>query len=473
MATGPKSSAKGMVGRLVILIVLAQVGTIHTALRAQVAPYGHPDRLGLLQTLGSGDYEALEAIIARYHEAARAGRISDVAVFRTYGAFENSDPNLLPHLDRWVASRSRSAIPWIARGFHYRHLTWAERGSRVARKTSNRRFTRMRRPLLLAVRDLEYALQLDPGATVAHAMLINVSTAAGPSAKVRERILAAWTAAPDSAAVAHQTLRALQPKWHGNIEQMKNVITRLRRRHGQDHRFQWLYGFISHSRAEGASAKNDEARAVALMDEALRAGLDPLYLHARGRYRGYLGLDGAALQDFEEALSLLPHDPLVLESRAWRHRKQNHLGRALEDLNLAVALDVLDPLSRARRAELLDKLGYPAQALDDLNQAMTYGHDHAWIRMARAALLYRDKRYAEALPDYRAAVALEPNNTHHRYWLSRALDLSADCELADSGRRYLAMCRGHKTGTGCTPTRIATITEAVAKADLRRDCPRR
>ena len=103
-------------------------------------------------------------------------------------------------------------------------------------------------------------------------MLINMATATGPSSHVKEKALKAWTAAPDSVAVAHQTLRALQPKWHGSLDQIENVIARLRQRHGRDSRFQWLFGYASYVRAEIASNKDQEEKALGWMKKSLEFG---------------------------------------------------------------------------------------------------------------------------------------------------------------------------------------------------------
>lgn len=145
--------------------------------------------------------------------------------------------------------------------------------------------------------------------------------------------------------------------------------------------------------------------------------VDPLMLavayHDRGKTYLHLGQPQQAIEDFDEALHLIP--PRLSPQRAVfylnRGAAYNALGqaeRALQDLDEAIRLDPQDAMAYYNRAASYNALNQFQRALDDFNKAIQLDPHFALAYSSRGVVYDNLGQYQRAIEDYGYAIRLNP-----------------------------------------------------------------
>lgn len=85
------------------------------------------------------------------------------------------------------------------------------------------------------------------------------------------------------------------------------------------------------------------------------------------------GSYGAAISDYDRAISLNPDFSIALNNRAWALYKSGRAGEGLADVERALQLSPGSPHALDTRAHILQELGDPRAALSDYEKAMRFG----------------------------------------------------------------------------------------------------
>jgi len=86
-----------------------------------------------------------------------------------------------------------------------------------------------------------------------------------------------------------------------------------------------------------------------------------------------LGQYPAAIQDYDQALTLNPDFPVALNNRAWAHYRSGNYSAAWPDVTRSLELDSWSPHAYDTRAHLHHAEGNASAALSDYQQAMRLG----------------------------------------------------------------------------------------------------
>lgn len=118
----------------------------------------------------------------------------------------------------------------------------------------------------------------------------------------------------------------------------------------------------------------------------------------------------AALNDFDQAVRINPHNDRAFANRGRARAMAGNIEGALSDLDRAVALSPREAANYVNRGIARDLKGDAEGAFADMNTALRLqpGFAEAWA--GRARISTRSGRFEEALRDYNKALQLNPAN---------------------------------------------------------------
>jgi len=196
-------------------------------------------------------------------------------------------------------------------------------------------------------------------------------------------------------------------------------------------------------RASAAYEAGDLAEAERLCGAILAAKGDHFDAnHLLAIVQSRTGRAEDALQSYDRALALDPHNAAVLGNRG---NVLHQLGREEEALACyeeALRLEAGNPETFVNRAAALRGLGRLEDALASCDQAIALRPDHAAAHYSRGNALSSLKRLEEAVASYERATALSPD--HAKAWARRAralLELGRFEEALASCEEALALAR--------------------------------
>lgn len=133
-----------------------------------------------------------------------------------------------------------------------------------------------------------------------------------------------------------------------------------------------------------------------------------------------------ALEEYNHALELPPHDPDTLYNRGYVLDDLQRYDEALVDYNRSLELSPDDAGTLSNRAKALFYLRGSEEALPDFNRSLELRPDDSDTLSDRGVTLANLQRYDEALADYNRALQLRPDHQQASY--NRA------CALSQVGR---------------------------------------
>lgn len=146
---------------------------------------------------------------------------------------------------------------------------------------------------------------------------------------------------------------------------------------------------IQHFR-RGIKRSDEERLAEALQefDEALLLlPDDPIFLNNRGAVLDHMGNHKKALADFDEVLAKQPNDAVALHNRGVALAQLGRYEDAIVAYEQALAVQPNDPGTLANRGLALAHLGRLDEALETLDMALEIGPREAETEASRAAIV--------------------------------------------------------------------------------------
>lgn len=300
-----------------------------------------PDKLKILDTLRLRDWDGLETVL-RKHQSGYEADADDEDVRTAFLSFANSDPDLAPLLDEWVAARG-SYSAYLARGVYYNHLGWLSRGWKFAAQTDDYNFAEMRGYFTNSGADLAAALARNSRLPVAYELMVGMAMADGDDDARNAWVEEAHTHLKPSLHFYRRLMLSKSPKWGGDMRQLQALHKEVRKLYGEYPRLRKLEAFPALVVADIID-NDDRRKAIEYYDRAVKEGEGFwLYHFRRGRNYYYLDEYEKALADLNTALTQVPQEVDVLRWRALTLRQMKQPDRALADLNLAGRLDALQP----------------------------------------------------------------------------------------------------------------------------------
>lgn len=283
---------------------------LKAALSLPVVP-GSQVRALILQ----GRFAEFEALSRQYEDRFRTDPKYESALVKLYGGL-NSDDDLLPQLDAWVATRASYAAH-AARGIYRMHRGYRERGSKYTRETPPGQMQLMLHLHRQAVPDLLAALKENGRLAPAYVALIRIQMGAGDTQSAERTLNEAVRRMPETYYVRYEYLVALRPQWGGDYSLMQTYAATLDAAAARNPRIWSLKGEVAAELGASAWRSRDYAQAIRYYSEALRFGDRLEFLKNRGRLYWEVRDYARAKADFAKYLEYSPSDDAV---RGWMKR---------------------------------------------------------------------------------------------------------------------------------------------------------
>lgn len=133
-----------------------------------------------------------------------------------------------------------------------------------------------------------------------------------------------------------------------------------------------------------------------------------------------------AIQDFSNALRIVPDSPSALYARALAYQNDNQLDRAIADLNAAIKLKTDFAAAYNTRAVIYEAQGNSDNAINDYKNAIAINPDFDQAYFNLGVLYEKQKQYSEAETEFSSAIS-------HNFTAPNA----TPAEIADAKKRLL------------------------------------
>ncbi|MBO6826726.1 MAG: methyltransferase domain-containing protein [Sneathiella sp.] len=132
-------------------------------------------------------------------------------------------------------------------------------------------------------------------------------------------------------------------------------------------------------------------------------------LLSRGVIKNSISQGKEAINDYNQALSLAPNDPRILNNRAIALRKSGDLEAAQADVKQALTIDPQNANALLNLATILKELGKPEELTPLISKHIQFHQNNADVYLAAGDALV-EKKPLEALTYYRKAAHLQPKS---------------------------------------------------------------
>lgn len=354
--------------------------------------HGQPSRLEIYRLLNGEQFAELTRIIEAKTSLAQTDVRNEADLGRVLDAFAIDDPAMAALFDRWVTAQPGSFAPYLARGIQSFALSFLERGTASAQDTSQEQFAGMARHLERAGEDARKALDLNARLPEAYKLLVDLARAQGNQRACGEFAAAGLTISPATVRVRRALAICRLPRWGGSHAAVRAIALNAAPFFAENPDLTALAGFAAWDQAR--IAEGDAA--VALFDEAIKAGPYWQFHFDRAREHFAAGRFDAVVADTTEALRLNPQDPAVLLLHV---RAMNARGRASDvsaELELLKEIDGANPRLQA----FLTEQQHPTR------RERSGADAHYWRGRAHVKAGNHDA----ALPEFLEATRIDPEH---------------------------------------------------------------
>lgn len=408
---------------------------------ARAADEGLPDRAGLIAALRAGRFTELDAELTRIEEAVEAHRLPERNLDYAFHSFANSDPALETRLDEWVTASPHSFAAYFARGRYILHLADLAKENATVAKVPADWWARIEDDRVRAAKDIGVALEIEPHLIWAYSDLARIADDQGDRATAERLFQVGVEKIPDSGVIQGIPLQSIDQSTKAGLRQLFAMIDDLLAKHGDDPNFLYLRGYKDSVLADQLCRAGNHEKGIELATRALRTTDLPRYVYMRAAIFRCSRRYKEAIADYD---TVLERTPDYAPAFYWRGRSKYTLGlneAALDDYNRAIALDPMNPAYLASRARLFVFQERADEAGADYQRALVYGkystnvlsefaffHSHALHDLPAASALYRQ------------LTGLDPWRSRWHYQYGFTLLRANNCEAIEVLDSYMARC---------------------------------
>jgi tetratricopeptide (TPR) repeat protein len=181
---------------------------------------------------------------------------------------------------------------------------------------------------------------------------------------------------------------------------------------------EWGERLVRCARAENAGQYSDivEVLTALIPHPTLTSDSLACALVRRGQAQADLGNCNQALEDFDQAIALLPNEAWSIARRGVTYRQMECYDESIADLTQAIKLKPDYKWALAWRGMTYRRMKHYDEAIADLTQAITLKPDYEWAWVQRGVTYRRMKHYDEAIADLTQAITLKPDNEWALAW---------------------------------------------------------
>src|ERR1700675_187423 len=254
-----------MFRRYLMLVALA----LTASAPAISAPDATPDATALLQ---KGDFQHLEEYFSGVQSRFRGGQASAEESRNAFRAFYPTDRSLAPKYDTWVSNYPKSYAARVARGIFYKKIGYEERGSEYISETSEMQIANMDQAMQKAISDLGASIKMDPKPFLSYFHMIDITSSYTGIAYTRKMYDHAIRLAPTFVDVRRKYMLALEDKWGGSLEQMKEFLNECKRESLPQSQLNALESMVYENAASELEQGGDHAGSESAYRKAIELG---------------------------------------------------------------------------------------------------------------------------------------------------------------------------------------------------------
>jgi TPR repeat protein len=228
-----------------------------------------PDAADLLQ---KGDFQHLEQFFSGIQGRFRSGQASAEELRNAFRAFYPTDRSLAPKYDAWVDKYPKSYAARVARGIYYKKIGYEERGGKYMSETSEMQTAKMDQAMRNAIGDFGASIKMDPKPFLSYFNMIDITSSYAGIAYTREMYNHAIGLAPTFVDVRRKYMLALEDKWGGSLEQMKEFFNECRRESLPKLQLDALESMVYEDAASELEQGGDHAGAESAYRKAIELG---------------------------------------------------------------------------------------------------------------------------------------------------------------------------------------------------------
>lgn len=206
---------------------------------------------------------------------------------------------------KWLEMLPDSAYANLARGQYYRNLAWKSRGGKWASETPGENMRRMGGYAEMAIPHLRKAVDQNPRLMPAYVALLDIGMLDSRRRLAREAVERAAKHDPTCMDMARQRMRAAQPRWGGDYNEMLSIASELSQYVAMRPHLAIHVAAPYGDRGDRLSAEKQYTReAVDVLDIAIRIGSNESHMRDAARVALNLPMEEGG-PDSWKALSLL------------------------------------------------------------------------------------------------------------------------------------------------------------------------
>jgi TPR repeat protein len=228
-----------------------------------------PDAAGLLQR---GEFQRLELYFSGVQSRFRGDQASAEELRNAFRAFYPTDRRLAPKYDAWVSKFPESYAARVARGIFYKKIAYEERGGEYISETSEAEIAKMDQAMQKAISDLGASIKMDPKPFLSYFHMIDITRSYAGIAYTRKMYDQAIRLAPTFVDTRRKYMLALEDKWGGSLEQMKEFLNECKRESLPQSQLNALESMVYENAASELERGGDHAGSESAYRKAIELG---------------------------------------------------------------------------------------------------------------------------------------------------------------------------------------------------------
>jgi tetratricopeptide (TPR) repeat protein len=180
------------------------------------------------QLLRSEHFQELDSEYSALQLKFEKGKISGENLRDAFRAFYPTDKDLAAKYDGWVKAFPKSYVARLARAIYYKKVGFEERGENYISQTTDAQLHNMDTAMGKAIKDFGDSIAMTPKPYLSYFHMIDIGRAYVGPGNTRRLYEQAVNLDPRSLDVRLKFMSALQAKWGGSLEEMRQFLEECR-----------------------------------------------------------------------------------------------------------------------------------------------------------------------------------------------------------------------------------------------------
>ncbi|WP_158543304.1 tetratricopeptide repeat protein [Dyella psychrodurans] len=322
-------------------------------------------------------------------------------------AFTADATELRPLLDDWKSADPQSAFAYAASAWLYMDMARRARGEKYENDTPQASLDKMRDLLAYVETDAYRSISLDPNVMPAYVALIYGANISENTEYATHFIDDALAQSPADFTVYNTATLVLQPRWHGSIKAMQDLVDRAHANEKKNPMLAVLKNYAAFYEVDqcGCGAQQQTVRYSKLFDEVTTSG----NLWNAGDAAADAGADPLAMVLLSETLRFNPSATRARSQRSMRLTSLGDAAWAVQQADIVIKQDPTESAGFSARAFALESMhDYPSAEIA-LKKAIQLDPKESWQLIELGNIHFVKHEWSDAWDISNEAIAKFPD----------------------------------------------------------------